>query len=238
MVDAFGRALMDYSKGKDLIEIVHRDDGQVDEMSIVRYFTDYPRWQDFERDILMYVQGRVLDIGAGAGRHSLYLQKQGFEVHAIDISPGAVEVMKQRGVKRVYLMDLRRLHFPVGYFDSILMMFNNFGLAGTIKETKKLLKALYRISTPRARIVATTVDPYKTDNPAHLAYHEKNRREGRPAGQVTLRIEYGGEKGDWFSLLMVSLEELKDLIKETGWTILRIVEAKEGGFYGLVLQKD
>jgi len=237
MADVFGRLLIDYFKGKGSIETIRRDDGQVNEMSMKRYFTDYPEWEDFEKEILGYVQGRVLDIGAGAGRHSLYLQKQGFEVHAIDISPRAVEVMRKREVRNVYLMDLRKLDFPENYFDSILMMFNNFGLAGTIKETKKLLKLLYRVSTPQARIITTIRDPYQTDNPAHLAYHEKNKKEERPAGQVTLRIECKDEIGDWFSLLMVSPEELKDLIKDTGWNILKIVEGKEGE-YGAVLKKD
>jgi ubiquinone/menaquinone biosynthesis C-methylase UbiE len=144
--------------------------------------------------------------------------------------------MKRRGVKNVYLMDLMRLEFPENYFDSILMMFNNFGLAGTIEGTKKVLKVLHRVSTDKGRIITTIRDPYKTDNPQHLAYHERNRREGRPAGQVKIRIEYKGEIGDWFDLLMVPpREELESLIKDVGWGILRIV--RENGYYGAVLEK-
>lgn len=238
MADAFGKALMGYLSEGASTYIVRRDDGRVDKGSLEIYFSDYPEWQDFEKEILKYVQGRVLDIGAGAGRHSLYLQKQGFEVYVIDISPLAVEVMKQRGVKNVYLMDLKELDFPESYFDSILMMFNNFGLAGTIKETRKFLKNLYRISTSEARIIAETLNPYKTDDASHLAYHERNKKAGRPAGQTTIRIEYKSEVDDWFSLLMVSPEELKNLVKDTGWNVLKITESDEGGHYGVVLKKS
>jgi SAM-dependent methyltransferase len=235
MVDAFGKALMDYLNGNKSTYVIRRDDGLVEEHDPGKFFTEYEQWENCEKEILKYVQGRVLDIGGGAGRHALYLQNKGFEVHVIDISPLAVEVMKRKGVKNVYLMDLMKLEFPENYFDSILMMYNNFGLAGTIEGTKKVLKVLYRVSTDKGRIITTIRDPYKTDNPQHLAYHERNRKEGRPAGQIKIRIEYKGEIGDWFDLLMVSPGELESLLKDTGWGILKIV--KENGYYGAVLEK-
>jgi len=134
-------------------------------------------------------------------------------------------------------MDLRKLDFPDNYFDSILMMFNNFGLAGSIEGTKKLLEVLYRISTPKGRIIITIRDPYQTDIPEHLAYHERNKKAGKPVGQIKIRIEYKDEVGDWFELLMISSQELEELIKDTGWKILRIVEGKDGN-YGAVLEKS
>lgn len=238
MKDAFGKALKACLSGDVSPYNIRRDDDWLGDNSTEVYFTTYPDWEDFEKEILKYVQGRVLDIGAGAGRHTLYLQEQGFEVHAIDISPLAIEVMKQRDVKNAYLMDLRKLDFPEKYFGSILMMFNNFGLAGSIPATEKLLKVLSGISTSKARIITTIRNPYKTDDSAHLAYHEKNRKQGRPSGQIIIRVEYKGEIGDWFSLLMVSPEELKELIKDTGWFILKLIEPEQGGNYGAVLEKD
>lgn len=237
MADAFGKSLIGYLNGDLMPYTIRRDDDFADEHDVRIYFTKYPEWQDFEKEILGYVQGRVLDIGAGAGRHALYLQEKGFELHAIDISPGAIEVMKQRKVKNVYLMDLRKMDFPDNHFDSILLMFNNFGLAGTIEDTKKLLKVLHRISAPKGRIITTIRDPYQTDIPEHLAYHERNKKIGRPVGQIKIRMEYKGEIGDWFYLLMVSPKELEDLIKDTGWVILKIAKG-EGGNYGVVLKKD
>ena len=237
MADAFGKALEGYLNGNPSPYFVRRDDDYLEPCDLAVYFTDYSKWHDFEKKILKYVQGRILDLGAGAGRHSLYFQNKGFEVYAIDISPGAVEVMRKRGVKNVHLMDLRKLNFPENYFDSVLMMFNNFGLAGSIEGTKKLLKVLSKISKPRGRIITTIRNPYQTDKPGHLAYHEHNRKSGKPAGLIRMRIEYKGEVGNWFDLLMVSAEELEELIQDTGWKILRIIEGQDG-MYGVVLEKQ
>jgi SAM-dependent methyltransferase len=136
MVDAFGKALMDYLNGNKSTYVIRRDDGLIEEHDPGKFFTEYEQWENCEKEILKYVQGRVLDIGGGAGRHALYLQNKGFEVHVIDISPLAVEVMKRRGVKNVYLMDLMKLEFPENYFDSILMMYNSFGLVSLLMILK------------------------------------------------------------------------------------------------------
>lgn len=235
-IDVFGKLLTGFFNGDLTSCTIRRDDGWFDEHETKVYFSKYEEWENYEREVLNYVQGRVLDLGAGAGRHALYLQGKGFEVHAIDISTGAVEVMKKRGVENVYLMDLQKLDFPDNYFDSTLMMFNNFGLVGTIEGTKNLLKGLHRISTSKGKIITTIRNPYLTDNLKHLAYHEQNRKKGKPAGQVKIRIEYKGEAGSWFELLMVSPDELKDLIRDTGWKILKIIEG-EDGCYGAILEK-
>ncbi len=236
MTDTFGNGLRNYLNGDLTPFTIRRDDGFVDKHDVGVYFADYSEWQDFEKETLKHAQGRVLDIGAGAGRHTLYLQKKGFEVHAIDISPGAIEVMKQRGVKNVHLMDFRKLDFPENYFDSILIVFNYSALAYATEGTKEFLKTLYRLSTPKGRIITTIRDPYQTDIPEHLAYQERNKKAGKLAGQIKIRIEYKDEIGDWFELLMISSQELEALITETGWRILKIVEGK-GENYGAVLEK-
>lgn len=236
MEDVFGKVLMDFLKGEKNPHVIRRDDGYADEKQAERYFWPYIKWPDYEREILKEVKGRVLDIGAGAGRHSLWLQSRGFEVHAIDISPLAVEVMKTRGIKNVHLMPLQRLNFPDCYFDSVLLMFNNFGLGGTIEGTKKMLEKVHKITGGNGQIITTINDPTKTDKPEHLAYQKNNLKKGKPIGQVTIRHEYKGEKGDWFDLLMVSPEELEDLVKGTGWQIVRLVIGNDGR-YGVVLKK-
>jgi len=241
MTDAFGESLIayycrDYFCGERTRYIVRRDDGLCESQNVGVYFDEYPAWQDFEKEIIDYTQGRVLDLGAGAGRHTLYLQLKSHEVHAVDISEGALLVMKKRGVKNLWAMDLRKLEFPENHFDSVLMLFNNFGLAGGLKETRDLLEVLYKISTKKGRIIATTRDPYQTEKPEHLVYHERNRKAGRPPGLIRIRIEYQEKIGDWFDLLMVSPCELKELLIGTGWMI---AEGAPGpnGMYGVVLEK-
>lgn len=76
--DAFGHALLAVHKGEEVHEIVERNDGFVDSMSTKGYFSDYEAWSPIEQKAMQLVKGRVLDIGSGAGRTSLYLQEKGF----------------------------------------------------------------------------------------------------------------------------------------------------------------
>lgn len=98
--DAFGQALCAACNGEEVFEVVERDDGFVDAMRTRGYFSDYDEWSPTEQQAMQFVRGRVLDVGCGAGRHSLYLQKKGFNVLGIDISPLAIKVCKLRGLKK------------------------------------------------------------------------------------------------------------------------------------------
>lgn len=233
--DVFGKALMGHLNGDSSSGVILRDDGFKEEMDIKSYFNDYSSWNNSEKEVLKYAQGKILDIGAGAGKHALYLQKKEFKVYPIDISPLAVAVMKKRGIKNVRLMDLMELEIPKNNFDTILMMFNVLGLGKTVENIKKILRCLYDISTPNGRIIATITNPYKTNNPSHISYHMRNRKVGKPAGLVKIRVKYKGENGDWFYQLLFSPTELRALIKNTGWSILSTVE--EDAIYGAVLKK-
>lgn len=237
MPDVFGRALSDFMKGEKNSYVVTRDDGYHDEEQIERYFWQYIQWPDYEREVLKEARGKILDIGAGAGRHSLWLQNRGFDVNAIDISPLVVEVLKNRGVKKVELMPVQRLAFPENSFDTVLMMFNNFGLAGSVNGTQRVLERIHKITTDKGQIIATIRDPTVTEIKEHLKYHEQNRKRGRPIGQVTIRLEYKGEKSDWFDLLILTPKELENLVKVVGWKIEKLVVGTDG-WYGVVLKKS
>jgi 2-polyprenyl-3-methyl-5-hydroxy-6-metoxy-1,4-benzoquinol methylase len=90
--DAYGQEIWAYYKGRDSFEIIERDDGYFDASSGPKtYFSEYQEWSIHEKRAMEFVKGRVLDIGCGAGRHSLYLQKMGFDVLGIDNSPLAIK---------------------------------------------------------------------------------------------------------------------------------------------------
>ena len=177
--DAFGHEMLDYFNGRHPVEIVERDDGYIDTSGGAEaYFSEYMDWPDYEKEALAHVEGRVLDIGCGAGRHALYLQGKGFEVLGIDISPLAILVCKKRGLRKTRVMSVTQLSSNIGTFDTIIMMGNNFGLLGGPKRAKWLLSRFHRITSPEGRIIGTSNDPYKTTNPFHLQYHELNREKG------------------------------------------------------------
>ena len=129
--DAFGRLLLDYLSGRAGDPVLERDDGHAGPaLGPEWFFAEPERWPDAERAVFGHVRGRVLDVGAGAGRHSVEAQRRGSDVVAIDVSPGAVEVCRRRGVRDARLLALGALEDELGVFNTVLMMCGNFGLVG------------------------------------------------------------------------------------------------------------
>jgi len=231
----FGKGLKAYYNGDRTPHRIHRDDGYVEDTNFDGYFSEHDDWPKYEKDALREAKGTVLDVGCGAGRHSLWLQQKGFKVTAIDVSPEAIEVAIKRGIRDCRVMSALQLSFGQTYFDTVLLLGNNFGIAGNPEATKKMLQDIHRITTLEGKIIASSRDPAVTDNPAHLKYHELNRKRGRPIGQVTIRIEYKGELGDWFDLLLVSPSDMARIAEAAGWKMERLF--KENAGYAAVLSK-
>ena len=241
--DAYGAELWDYYVTKeDKREIVERDDrfidGRRDGYGGDVYFSEYKDWPSIEKKAIKYVRGRVLDVGCGAGRHALYLQKKGLHVTGIDASPLAIKICKLRGLRKAQVLPFNHIDkFKEDSFDTIIFMGNNFGLFGGFQKAKKQLRKLHRITSRDARIIATTTDPYKTHNPIHLRYQRLNRRRGRMPGQLRIRIRHGDIIGPWFDYLLASKDEVKKIVAGTGWKIKTFIEHKEPRF-AVVIDKQ
>ena len=217
--DAFGRALLDELERGGARIVVERDDGYVENETIAWYFGGLRQWHPSERKALRHVHGRVLDIGAGAGRAALELQKRGHEVVAIDISPLAIDVCRKRGVRDARVLPVTKIDSSLGAFDTVALFGNNFGLFSTTRRARWLLRRLRSMTTLEARIIAVSYDPYGTTNPDDLAYFERNRRRGRLGGQIRLRVRYRAYATPWVDYLMVSLDEMREIVSGTGWEI-------------------
>lgn len=216
--------------------MIERDDGVVECDSLKQYFAGYGQWSPLARRAVRCAEGHILDIGAGAGRHSLYLQNKGFRVTAIDVSPGAVELCRLRGVKDVRLRGIEQLGPKDGRFDTVIMFGNNFGLFGSFKKARHLLKQLARCTSANAQLLSENLDPYKTTNPLHLTYHRRNRRRGRMSGQVHIRVRYKEYSTPWFDYLLVSESELRQIVDGTDWKIGDLFQDK-GPMYFVRLVK-
>src|SRR4051794_10407613 len=212
-------------------EIVERDDGFLDAVRMV-YFDPVARWPAVERRALRWVRGRVLDAGVGAGRAALELQRRGRSVVGIDVSAGAVDMARARGVRDVRLLAFEDLDDSVGHFDTIVMFGNNFGLVGSPSKARRLLRRLRPLAD---RIVAGSNDPYATEDPAHLAYQERNRKRSRMPGQLRLRVRYRDLVGPWFDYLIVSPDEMAAILEDTQWRIRRLLQESGSGYYVAVL---
>ena len=107
--DAFGRLLLDHLAGRAGDAFLDRDDGwSGPALGPEWFFAEPDAWAEPERVVFEHVRGRVLDIGAGAGRHSLEAQRRGLEVVAIDVSPGAVEAAAVAGSRMPVSFRWRR----------------------------------------------------------------------------------------------------------------------------------
>lgn len=234
--DTFGQEMWAYYKGEEVSEIVERDDGFFNASSKgpKLYFSQYEDWDPIERKAMELVKGRVLDIGCGAGRHSLYLQNKGFDVLGIDSSPLAIKVCRLRRLKKARVMPIEELNFKHNSFDTVIMMGGNFGLFGSLKKAKRILKKLHKMTSGNGLVIAFTRDTYKTDIPDHLEYHKLNRQRGRMPGQLRLRIRFRKCVGRWFDYLIVSKKEMEDILKGTGWKIKETIDSDNSAYIAVI----
>ena len=237
--DAYGHLLSDYHNGRENVEIVEREDGFIDvsRLGPFNYFAEYEDWAEHQKLGIQDAAGRVLDIGCGAGRHCLYLQKQGHDVLGTDISPLAIQTCEHRGLKNSLVAPITQLSSKIGIFDTILMMGHNFGLVGSYKRARWLLRRFAAMTNHTAKIIAETLDPYQTEEPCHLAYHQFNRDRGRMGGQLRLRIRYRQYTTPWFDYLFVSKPEMEDILEGTAWQVERYIDATNTPTYIALLTK-
>lgn len=156
MKDIFGKALLDYQNGnytEDLITSTNISEADI--LPLPYLFRSYAEMPKLEQKALSLCQGKVLDVGCGAGSHSLYLQQQGFDVKAIDISIGAVEVSKRRGVKQVENLSILE---ETESFDTILLLMNGTGIFQKMELVEQYLKHLKQLLTPNGQILIDSSD--------------------------------------------------------------------------------
>ena len=156
MKDLFGKALLDYQNGnytEDLITSTNISDE--DELPLPYLFRGYKEMPKLEQKALQLAKGKVLDVGCGSGNHSLYLQSKGIDVKAIDISKGAIEATKLRGVLN---SELKNVLDETNTFDTILLLMNGTGVFQKLSEVSRYLKHLKSLLKPHGQILIDSSD--------------------------------------------------------------------------------
>jgi SAM-dependent methyltransferase len=235
--DAYGGLVYAHYKGLPSTEIIERDDHWFGvSPGAPAYFAPFEKWPSVERSAMQLVHGRVLDVGCGAGRVALHLQARGHEVVAVDISPLAVKTCRLRGVRNARVCSVTRIGRRLGEFDTIVMLGNNFGLFGNPRRARWLLRRFHGLTSPKARIVAESRNPYKGATAEHRQYHQLNRRRGKLPGQLRIRVRYGYARTPWFDYLIVSASEMREIVAGTGWRVAKLIE-ESNPIYIAVLEK-
>lgn len=212
--DPMGAAILDFQKqGKAARLRVLSSMFEEDEMPVKHLFRSIPEMPVLEQKALQLAKGRVLDIGAGSGCHTLALQEKGLEVKAIDISPLSCKAMKLRGVKDAECINLFDDHLGTD-FDTILLLMNGTGIAGKIEHLPALFQRLKALLNPGGQILIDSSD---------LKYIYENEDgsfdinlNGAYYGEVDYQMIYKDVKGDHFDWLYVDFPLLKSIAETCG----------------------
>jgi 2-polyprenyl-3-methyl-5-hydroxy-6-metoxy-1,4-benzoquinol methylase len=225
----YGQSLIDFYDGDTSAKIVvHRDDGLRSDLSMGGFFRTPTDFSPLEEAAMQLCRGHVLDVGAGAGCHSLALQDRGIRVLAIDVSPHATEIMLRRGVREVQCIDV--FEYRGGPFDTLLMMGHGIGMVEDLSGLDRFLGHAHELLKPDGQIVLDSLDVRCTDDARHLAYQEANRLAGRYLGEIRMHFTYKEQKGPAFGWLHVDSETLTDHAETASWSC-QVVYREANGDY-------
>ena len=218
-----GSAIYDYHKsGKASVLVVHSSMFEDDEIPVETLFRSFDEMPVLEKIALKAASGRVLDVGAGSGCHSLALAHMGKEVVAIDISPLSVEVMKERGV------DARTINlYDEGFkekFDTVLMLMNGTGIIGNFDNMPAFFTRMKQLLNPGGSIILDSSD-------LRYLFEEEDGSlmidlADDYYGLLDYQMEYDGVLGEPFDWLYVDFNTLAYYAEENGFNIELLAEGE------------
>ncbi|MEB3800935.1 class I SAM-dependent methyltransferase [Flavobacterium columnare] len=214
MLDLFGKALLDYQTNNTPESIITETNiSEEDEMEVSYLFRPFEEMPKLEQKALKLSKGKVLDVGCGAGSHSLCLQEKGLEVKSLDISKNAIETCRLRGLEDTINESLIDFHTE-DKFDTILLLMNGTGIFGTLKETSKYLQKLKNLLSENGQIIIDSSDIiYMFDQDEDGAYEI-------PAngyyGELIFTIHYKGETEESFPWLYMDYNTLQNACHANG----------------------
>ncbi|WP_339896344.1 class I SAM-dependent methyltransferase [uncultured Algibacter sp.] len=205
MKDLFGKALLDFQNGnysEDIMTSTNISDE--DALPIPYLFRDYKDMPKLEQKALKLSKGSILDVGCGSGSHSLYLQKKGFKIKAIDISKGAIEVTKHRGVLKANVLNILD---ETETFDTILLLMNGTGIFQELTQVSKYLSHLKNLLNPNGQILIDSSDiKYMYEDEDGGYWMDMNSSY---YGELDYFLSYKGEKEAPMKWLYLDFETLK-----------------------------
>jgi 2-polyprenyl-3-methyl-5-hydroxy-6-metoxy-1,4-benzoquinol methylase len=224
----YGLALLDYYRGNKWAALtVIRDDGLIETMTAEPFFRPAQEFE-IERIALELVHGRVLDVGAGTGLHSIFLQEKGLTVCAIDILPQAIQIMHERGVIDAHQTDI--LSLGGEKFDTIIMMGHGIGTVENISGLDRFLSHTAESLNSGGQILLTSLDVRISGESKNLEYQKRNIESGRYFGEIRMQFKYGDMTGPMFGWLQIDAQTLKEQAQAFGW-LCEVIQVQNDGNY-------
>jgi SAM-dependent methyltransferase len=221
MQDPFEKAFYDYFEGnKEAKIVVNINKFEADDIPISYFFRKYEEMPSLEQKALSLCTGSILDIGAGSGIHSLYLQEKGNDVTALDIQSGFVDIMKKRGLKNVIHSDIFDYHD--GKFDTLLMLMNGIGFTKDFDGLLSFLIKAKELLNPGGQIILDSSDLLFLYEEEDGSYTINLNEEYY--GEVEYQIEYQGNKAKSFRWLYVDFYNLSQYAEQAGFSCDMIFE--------------
>lgn len=234
-----GRALSDYHAGDSAAEIVvHSDVSEPEALRVSLFFREDAELRPLERVAIEHCRGRVLDAGAGAGAVALLLQERGLSVTALDPLQEAVDVMQERGVRNARVGDLFELppdllEAPASGFDTVLLLMNGTGIAGTLAGLPVLLSTVRPLLTEDGQLLIDSADVREDPEDGPPSAGAGEDREDYE-GELHYQLEYRGERGDLFPYLFVDADTFRGIATACGWSFERLTGEDSGDYLAVL----
>lgn len=232
--DIYGKALLSYLAQPGTQEIlVHSDIAETDAYPISWFFRDPKDFPILEKKALSLCKGKILDVGAGTGIHSLALQNLNLDVEAIDVSPGAIEVMKQRGINNSNLQDFYTIT-NIKY-DTLLMLMNGFGIMGKVDKIDHFFRKADELLNPNGQIIVDSSDLihlYAEDDGSIMI-----DLNGSYYGEITYQMEFNHELGHPFDWLFIDFGLMQEYAEKSGFKAVKIFEEESNHYLAQITRK-
>lgn len=225
MKDLMGRAIWDYYYQENPEDLqTETSISELDDLPVSYLFRNYKEMNALEKKALELASGKVLDVGAGAGSHSLYLQNEKkIEVIALDISPKSIEICKSRGIKNAICEDL--LQCSEKDFDTILLLMNGTGIFQSLEKIDEYLQKLKSLISENGQILIDSTD---------ILYMYDQDEDGGvlvPAdgyyGELDYYVHYKGESEKPMKWLYLDFNTLKNAAVANGFKIQKIKQLED-----------
>ncbi len=226
--DVFGNAIKDFHNKEYTDDIIVKaDDFDDDHIPIPYLFRSYPEMPKIEQKALDISYGKVLDVGCGAGSHSLFLQNQKkLDVTAIDISDGAIEVCIKRGIRNAITQDIFN-HNHTSY-DTILFLMNGSGIIGTLNKIDIFFTHIKKLLTPGGQILMDSSDIsylFQDDDggfwvDASAGYY----------GEMSYSLQYKNQESAKFDWLYIDYNTLQNAANTNGFLTELLFEGENNDY--------